>query len=176
MNVRAGDLLRQLGSGVRPDGATPAQGRAPLTSASFADLLGQVRSGVVSSGRPVEVARGADIELNADQLARLARVTDTAEAAGASRLLAMIDGQLLTVDVPARTVDGGPGDAGDVLTDIDAFVAVPPADGDAGALFGGAEQASSGPGAMLPGLGGLRNASLGGLLEGLTGAGESETD
>lgn len=119
------DLLRLLSSGIRPDGATTA-GRAPIEHAEFADLLSRVRNGGITSGEPITVAPNAGVELSADQLDRLGVAIDAAQAAGKDRILALIDGLTLSINVESRTVEAahGPSDA-QLLTDFDAVVSVP---------------------------------------------------
>lgn len=118
------DLLARLASGILPD-----TGPAPQTAidqAGFADLLQKVRAGELASSQPVEVAPGVDVDLTADQLTRLGVALDAAEAAGHDRVLALIDGKALTVDVPGRVVmeSHSPADAR-VLNDFDAVISVP---------------------------------------------------
>lgn len=173
MNVNAGDLLKLLAGGVRPDGATQSAPVQGLDTKSFADLLADVKAGVLSSGRPVTVGPHADCELTDDQLQRLGVVADAAEAAGATRVAALIDGQLVKLDVLNRTVESAePGGGGNVMTGIDGFVLVPQ---DAGAgmaqLFGGRTGAGVATDGQAPaGLGLIRNRSVAELLSGLSNA------
>lgn len=118
--VRSADLLRVLGSGVRPGADAPARaGRGP----SFADLLGRAREGTLETGLPVSVADGAAIDLSREQLDRLSAVVDRAHAAGATRIVVMMDGLALDVDVLSRRVLGPAAlDDETVLTGIDGVV------------------------------------------------------
>ncbi|MEO1128899.1 MAG: hypothetical protein AAFX05_04225 [Planctomycetota bacterium] len=134
MNVHAGDLLQQLAAGIRPDGGQSVQLRLPTGATPFADVLGRVQSGELSSGVPVTLSPGTDVQLDAAQLERLASVVDQAEAQGASQLVAMIDGTAVTVDVAARQVTGT---ATGLTTSIDAFATVPSADSLTDALLRG---------------------------------------
>lgn len=180
MNTSAIDLLKLLGSGVRPDGsASIAAGRphrfaaqsAGVESLDFAELLQQARSGAISSGRAIEIDPSAGVKLDDAQLTRLARAADAAEAAGASRLLAMIDGQSVVVDVTTRTVTGTLAGATNdgMLTNIDAAVVVGPdgAGGEPGQIL--PITAPGAPGRALP-LGRVENRSLADMLERIQGA------
>lgn len=87
-------------------------------SASFSDLLQRAKG--VQTHRPVSVGRDISVELSAEQLARVAKAVDQAEAAGAVRALVMLDGKPLTVDVQMRQIIEA--DERDVLTNIDTVV------------------------------------------------------
>lgn len=120
------DLLRALG-GSRGGGAA---GQAGPGAPSFDQLLRSARSGSLSSGLPVKLAQGANVELSQEQLSRLAQAADLAESRGVSRGVFLIDGMAITMDVPVRTVTGRiPSDATSVVDSIDAVVSVPPAPG-----------------------------------------------
>ncbi|MDX2114381.1 MAG: hypothetical protein SFZ24_02000 [Planctomycetota bacterium] len=122
------DLLKRLGAGVRPDPAVPAAARPAVESAGFSSLLEQARAGDFDSGRALGVEPGIKVKLSSEQLERLAAVADAAEAAGASRMLAVIDGQPVGIDVNNRTIIAGPDQLGSrMLTDFDAVVMVPDA-------------------------------------------------
>jgi hypothetical protein len=115
------DLLRVLGSGLRPGGeASPVQ---PEHGGDFAALLAQARAGTLDTGMPVTLADGSGVELSESQLERLGGVVDRAHAEGATRIVVMMDGQTLDIDVLSRRVLG-PLDVsgGRVLTGIDGFV------------------------------------------------------
>jgi hypothetical protein len=99
------DLLRSLGSGVRPAG-TDRPASAPLHGPSFDELLRAVQEGQFRTGAPVRIADGAGVTLSESQLARLSVAADQAEAKGASRAAVIIDGMILTMDVTVRTVTG----------------------------------------------------------------------
>ncbi|RMH29039.1 MAG: hypothetical protein D6693_02560 [Planctomycetota bacterium] len=137
MTTHAAQLLRALGAGIIP---TPTHARpTDLGGPGFASLLARARAGDLSTGRPVRVDDAASVDLTPGQLDRLARATDAADAAGARRLFAIIDGAGVIVDVPSRTVVRAvplSADAGarlkpaDVLTGVDAAAIVPPGDSD----------------------------------------------
>ena len=171
MNVNPGDLLKLLAGGVRPEGATPTSPVPALDGKSFADLLSDVKSGMLSSGRPVTVGPHADCDLTETQLERLAVVADAAEAAGATRVAAMIDGQVVTLDVLNRVVESAEArQGGAVTTGIDGFVLVPQDVGSGMAqLFGGLTGAAKATDGQAPaGLGLIRNRSVAELLSGLS--------
>lgn len=126
------DLLRKLGSGVRPAGeTTPAKlGRAAIGSAGFGELLSAASAGEIESGRSVSVEKDADLELTDTQRERLAAAADKAELAGASRVLVEVDGEWFKIDVGTRTVGKASAmKAGEMLTGIDAVMAEPKAEG-----------------------------------------------
>jgi hypothetical protein len=102
MNL-AHDMLRKLGSGVRPE-APAAIGRAGVSERGFADLLRAAEAGEISTGRSVEVEKGSNLTLTDAQRARLAGLGDKAQLAGVSRVLVQTDGLWLRLDAEARTV------------------------------------------------------------------------
>lgn len=146
------DLLRQLGSGVRPDGATrAASSPAPgVESASFDELLALARSGGIEPGAPLTFARDVRNTLSDEALAALAVATDAAEAQGVTRLAAQVGGRVVTVDVARREIVAiDPARANAIVTGVDAFVAL-----DAGADAPGeasGDSGASGPRLALPG-------------------------
>lgn len=159
MSVDTNQLLRSLGSGIRPSGPDPARppsgaaGSADVVNGSFADLLQAAASGSMSSGAPVKIAKGVKLELTPAQLSRAAVAADRAQAQGADRAVILMDGKALELDVATRTitgeVKGAPGGKlPRVLDGVGTIIAVP-AEGEA------AEQASP-----LSGLSGVANSSL----------------
>ncbi len=98
--MRAEDLLRRLGSGVRPVGGERAV--SDPFRPDFAGLLGAARAGVIRSGRSVVLDRDLDVELTGDQREELDAAADAAEAAGAGVLAAVVGEVALMVDVGAR--------------------------------------------------------------------------
>lgn len=132
------ELLRTLGLGSRPvsGGAT-----APVAGMSFSDLLSKATEGEFSTGLEVTLASGANVELSGEQLQRLAKVADSAEAQGASRVLVLMDGQALTMDVGVRQITGT-ADMNSVVTGIDAVVAAPGSGVNAGQAVIGPPRAS----------------------------------
>lgn len=124
------ELLRSLGSGVRPyqTGSEGSQlrGTEAPGAVDFASLLQQARSGAVSSGKPVSIGEGAAANLTEDQLKRLEQAADVAEASGATKALVLMDGMAIKLDVGVRTVTGvAPEKDAPVLTGFDTIVRVP---------------------------------------------------
>lgn len=119
MQAQAADLLKVLGSGVRPGAGAPT---APA-AAGFAELLEQARAGQLETGLPVSVAQGAGLSLSPGQLDGLAKAVDRAHAEGATRIVVLMDGMSLDVDVLGRRVLGAADlSGGRVLTGIDGLV------------------------------------------------------
>jgi hypothetical protein len=135
MNATAIDLLRQLGSGVRPVSPPlgtpmgPAAQPGQLESAGFADLLAAAKSGGVQTGLNISIAPGAGVTLTPEQLARLSAAADRAQAQGVHEAMVMIDGQALKLDVFTRTITGKADlENGNVLSGFDGLMVIPPAD------------------------------------------------
>ncbi|MBN4052516.1 hypothetical protein JYT82_00210 [bacterium AH-315-K20] len=115
------DLLRVLGSAIRPDGT--AQLRDAGAAEAFENLLEKAQAGSLETGLPVSIASGVDVELSEPQLAELSRLVDRAHAAGATRMAVLVDGKALDVDVLSRRVLGELDLAdGRVMTGIDGVV------------------------------------------------------
>lgn len=174
MTLHAADLLRKL-AGVGAVGGAAASGCSScaesgiqsIEGAGFDELLRAAQAGELSSGRGLTIAPGSGVELSADQLGRLGGAVDAAEAAGAQRLLAIVDGQAVSVDVATRTVlSGGEALRGAVVTDVDAVVVLPQGQGqEQGAGPGQAQSQALAPARALAGLDSVRNGSLAALLE-----------
>lgn len=101
------DLLRTLSSTILPPGVERHSGQsapAKVQGQSFAELLAGKASGKLTSDRGVNIRADSGVQLNADQMARVANAMDKAEAAGAQHALVMIDGMALKVDVGVRQV------------------------------------------------------------------------
>ena len=123
------DLLRKLASGVRPDAGAVARGASSIDAAGFDDLLRRAQRGELSSNKPVRAAPGAASELDPADLDRLSVVADAAEAAGARRVVAVLDDTPVLLDVLERTVLQVGGSLRGVLTTgIDAVVVAPRAE------------------------------------------------
>jgi len=123
-------MLRKLASGVIPGaGATlqPAPGKTPVEGRSFAELLSQVKTGGVEKSAPVRLAKGSGIELSGEQLQRLGPAVDSADAGGANRLLALIDGKSVLIDVASRTVAGIASPSNSTVAGVDAVAVIPDA-------------------------------------------------
>lgn len=167
MSVNAAQLLKALGAGILPGGAkTSACDCEGILD--FASLLRQAQAGELSSGRSLQVDRGAEVELSPDQMSRLNQVADAAEVAGAKKLFAVIDGAGVIIDIPSRTIertvqlDGSSTDRlapADVMVGVDAIAVAPANAGDAFTIepTGGAGSSRS---AGLPALSFIENQSL----------------
>jgi len=168
MDLASIQLLRKLGSGVQPDGSPVRIGAPAIETIPFRDLVRRVETGALHSGKPVELDAGAGIRLEGEQLERLGVVVDAAEAAGTKRIVALIDGEVVSIDVDERRVDGANEElVGRVVTDLDGLVIVPrQSAGELRELFG---EGSRGTGARTrPGLGSVvHNAAVASLLEGI---------
>jgi hypothetical protein len=124
MSIAAAGLLKLLGSAVSggSKGLPPDQ----VEGAEFSKLLEKAQAGEVASGREVSIAKGANVSLSPDQLARIAVAADMAEAKGASSALVMIDGMTLRLDVAMREITGAADlSRGGVLTGIDTVIGIP---------------------------------------------------
>jgi len=175
-------LLTQLAAGIRPDGAGRAPSPAPLDAASFTDLLARAQAGRIASDRPVRIGPAAEGKVDPARLDALAVVTDAAEAAGATRLLAIADGKAITIDVLTRTIESVSDQTdASVFTGVDSVVVVPPgaAASDLMGMIASPKTATAGGGATdsrwLPGLEPVGNASVARLLEELGGGGARTT-
>lgn len=140
MNPSGVDLLRSLGSGVLPPGVDSAARKVSLESMGFADLLNKARSGSIASGLNVKVQPGIGVELSPEQLTRLQKAADQAEAEGADQALVMMDGMMLRMDVPTRTITGkhAPESKG-IMTGVDSVI-----------MLGSGSQASGAEDKLLP--------------------------
>ncbi|MGP1310459.1 MAG: hypothetical protein ACTS27_09710 [Phycisphaerales bacterium] len=121
------DLLRQLGSGVRPDGLGAPRGaqNAGVEQASFDELLSLARSGNAAPGEPLGAAKDVRVDLSEALRAALTAATDAAEAQGATRLGVQAEGSIYTIDVTRREiVDVKAAQPGAIVTGVDAFVAL----------------------------------------------------
>ena len=111
MTSSATQLLRALGSGIKPVGLSAPQRESIGAPGAFADLLKQAREGGLASELPVTIgsdAASAGVRLDDEQLARLAIAADKLETAGVRHALVTIDGQKLLLDVHSREVTGQP--------------------------------------------------------------------
>ncbi len=124
------DLLRRLSPTTSSTPAVnPPRASGAVSGAGeldFAQLLSKAQAGQLSSGMTVRVSPHAGVELNPMQLARLSIAADRAEAQGATRAVALIDGQALQIDVATRTVLGKADLSGaGTITNIDSVIVVP---------------------------------------------------
>ncbi len=104
MGIQAGQLLQALASGIVP-GDRQAKVGSNEFGLDFNALLQDVARGAFSSGKPVQPGEGVSHELSPSQAERLSQAVDAADAAGATKLFAVIDGIGVTVDVPSRTIE-----------------------------------------------------------------------
>jgi hypothetical protein len=165
VNSTSAQLLKMLGSGVRPDSmkaSTPAAAGAGQTA--FADLLKQARDGTLSSAAPVSVSSDANVTCSDDQLARLSLGADKLETAGVRTAMVNIDGQQLILDVHARTVTGAAKAENGVVSGIDGTL-------DLGDFRAGGQAVAAQPGATtaLPPSSLAQNQSLMKLLADVSG-------
>jgi len=106
------DLLRMLGSGVRPVAPsasttkTAGQTAGAVEGTPFAELLEQAERGEISSNRRVSAASGSGIELSDAESTALSAAADRAEAAGIRTALVMLDDRSVVLDVANRSVTG----------------------------------------------------------------------
>lgn len=175
------DLLKQLGSGIRPDGVTPTHRRTAIDESNFGEMLDSVRQGDIASEHPITISGtiADQVQLTDEQMAQLATATDAAEAAGATRIVAVVGGQALTVDVLTRRVeDVAPASSARLMTGVDAVVLVPEDSAtDMSSLFGSGRGGLVGSaGNALAGLGNTVNRSVASLIASLTGSDTSEAD
>jgi len=122
MAVPADQLLRSLGSGIRPfDPLDPS----PLSSGGDADfraLLDRARSGNPQTGLAVKLTGELDIALGIEQRQSLASAVDRVAVVGGESALILLDGRTLRVDVRTRTViEEIPRTETDPVVGIDAF-------------------------------------------------------
>ncbi|CAN5705988.1 hypothetical protein BH11PLA1_BH11PLA1_09010 [soil metagenome] len=95
--------LAQGVAGGAQQGAAAAGGKS---AGEFEALLKSAAQGKVSSELPVQIAQGTAVELSPEQLQRVAKAADTAQAKGLTSALLLVDGHALTLDVQTRTITG----------------------------------------------------------------------
>ncbi len=135
MSVNAAQLLKLLGSGIRPTGASTNAAAPGVAPGAFADLLKQAREGGLASELPVTIgsdAQAAGVQLSGEQLARVAIAADQLETAGVRHALVTIDGQKLLLDVHAREVSGRPDGSSGLVGGIDGTIDLGDLRGDVG--------------------------------------------
>lgn len=165
MTSNASDMLRLLGSGVRPAGVGVAPQTKPIEGSSFAELLANVKTGNVSSDQPLSMKHGLDLPLTPSQQSRLSSATDAAQVNGASRVIAVMDNQAYTIDVDSRTIESAmPWAPGALLTDVDAVMMVPEDGLSLDSMFSGIGQTAQAAGNAFAGLARSGSQSLNELL------------
>ncbi len=116
------ELIERLAAGIRPEAA----GETLRTAGDdrFANLLFKAASGEVSSGLPITIARGVDVQLSPETLEKVSSLVDRAQAQGASKALVLTDEGMLELDVLRRRVEGvvDPALQDSVLTGFDAVL------------------------------------------------------
>ncbi len=110
------------------DTPTPVSGAALAGGPAFAEVLSRARAGEIASGREVTIDPSLDLTLTPEQLRQIGHAADRAEAAGVQRLLVLMDGLALRVDLATRRVTGRAElEAGAVASDLDGVVRIEPA-------------------------------------------------
>lgn len=107
MSMSSAQLLKQLDPMIRP-GSVQSNGpssRRPVEQQGFDELLAAVSKGSIGSGEPVTASPSIDPPLSTEQLDRLAKAADLAQANGAARVMMMIDDRMVLVDVATRQVE-----------------------------------------------------------------------
>lgn len=117
-------LTGLLGGG-GSSGAAPAAGG--LDRATFEELLSRARSGELSEGLGVSVARGVEGEVSEGTLAQLGPIVERAREQGASRIAVVQGDRVLEVDVLLRRVTAvKPLGSGELLGRVDAVARLEP--------------------------------------------------
>lgn len=139
MSTESTQLLKMLGSGVRPTSGVAGLGAGKssnIDSAPFAELLKQAENGELSSQRRVTVDKSAGVQLNEAQSIAISAAADRAEAAGIRKALVMLDDQAFVLDVGSRTITGKADFNKGIMTGIDGVLKISsstnPADGPRG--------------------------------------------
>lgn len=127
MSIQASNLLKRL-AGAAPAAVQTAAsiGAIPSRGLDFAALLNKASQGEVESGLKVTVSPRIKMNLSTDQLDRLSRAADQAEAAGIVNAVAVMDGMALTLDVQTRMVTGVVDQSHPATGHIDGVLHVPP--------------------------------------------------
>lgn len=105
MNIDPRQLLRRLEPAVRPAGIVASEGRAPIATAEFDDLLARAADGEFASGRSVD-QEGLEAPIEDRFAERLAGIADAAEIAGYERVLVIAEDRPLLLEVAERRIDG----------------------------------------------------------------------
>lgn len=109
------ELLRKLGSGVRPDGAQKHRPGAAAAPINFSELVESARAGHIRSDRPVSWDRPDHEDALERARSVIEQALDRAEAAGISTLLIAHGSALLKADVARRAVTEIESDGASVL-------------------------------------------------------------
>ncbi len=158
------ELLKKLGSGVRPDGSHRRHAQ-PGPSIDFASLIASARAGEIRSDRPVRWEHQPDLESDERLRPIIEKALDRAEAAGVSRLLIAHGGRLLAADVAQRRISSIDPDGASVLAMKEEAVLFVSELEDGSAQLETLDDIESGTrsakGNLTPGLGWITNRSLG---------------
>lgn len=97
------DILKRLEPAVRPvEGDVPRRSGS-IEQRSFRELIAESQSNGPVSAATLKLADG--IEATPDQRAALAKAANRAIAAGVERVMVLMDGRALVVDVPERRAE-----------------------------------------------------------------------
>ncbi|MFI4853600.1 MAG: hypothetical protein ACIAQF_01320 [Phycisphaerales bacterium JB065] len=110
------EMLKKLGSGVRPDGAQKSRRSGGGGTIDFGAMVAAARAGSIRSPRSATWQRGEhedDLERCRDVLEE---ALDRAEAAGIETLIVALGHRLLRADVPNRAVEPIESDGHSVLS------------------------------------------------------------
>ncbi len=102
--MNTNQILNALAGTQHQSGLRAMQSGSPGGTTPFDELLEQARAGSERGTAPVKVAKGLDLKLNDEQLARIGAAVDLAEAHGGGRVMVLVDGRALQVDVATRTI------------------------------------------------------------------------
>ncbi len=108
MSLPAFSLLAKLttaGIGTMARALSP-KAAPPRPGPDFQKLLKLAEDGQVSSEQPIQISGRAGVELTPEQLARVGKAADRAEASGFTTALVLIDGKALKLDVQTRQIQG----------------------------------------------------------------------
>ncbi len=123
MSTTGADMLRLLGSGVRPFDQSAPKPAPASAGPDFARMLGQARQGELRTGLDVAVSAALDLTLSPEQRTALSEAADKAEASGSQQSLIMLDTMSLILDVASREiVDVADMAQVGVLTGIDSVI------------------------------------------------------
>ena len=134
MSEQSFSLLKSLAGigparmGVAASGPAPSAELGP-GALDFAQLLGKAQNGTADTKLPVTVSSRLNLELTAEQLARVGVAADRAQAAGLQSAVVLIDGKALQLDVQTRQITGTVAPGSQALTHLDGIVAAPGPDG-----------------------------------------------
>lgn len=168
MPLLPSELLRKLGSGVRPDGAKKHRPLGDPAPINFREMIESARAGQVRSDRPV--SWDATDRENTLEHARsiIEQALDHAEAAGVSTLLIAHAGAMFKADVARRQVTPIESEGASVLAlESEAVLVLAPeenTDGELRELAAIESGTRSAKRSLAPGIGWISNRSLGEVI------------